>query len=395
MLRKSIFTICLFCVSAQALASSDDKFIKKYAMMKIYESCFGPEVVKQIREEMKDAYAKCSLPPSFEESPNPPQMSSVLLGKLPPGFSMDPSTQTITKPTDGASLNQDNDLPNMDAKPQKQTPMAGVLSFRPLTPNFPQQAIPQAGIPPYMMQNPQFRPFSPAAPFFQTPYSAPGMFYPPGLPYNPYAYPQQFQQAFYQQPFFGAGRMALGTRQMKSYESPRDLDIRDRLELISRGPSAGRLRNVTCVMQELGYIDHNLEPNYEQITQRINNLPVPTALKTDIQDGLQFCQKFSQCVPEIKRDVAPLSQELIKPMFFFRCYKHKKLEACIMKDIRERFTSEDELDSESDFRFISRSARSVRDDSLPDPRFEALDEMAAYFYDYLSGSTGMDYDLYL
>ncbi|XP_013148430.1 PREDICTED: uncharacterized protein LOC106111008 [Papilio polytes] len=291
MLRKTIFTICLFCVSAQALASSDDKFIKKYAMMKIYESCFGPEVVKQIREEMKDAYAKCSLPPSFEETPNPPQMSSVLLGKLPPGFSMDPSTQTITKPTDGASLNQDNDLSNIDMKPQKQTPMAGVLSFRPLTPNFQQQAIPQAGIPPYMMQNPQFRPFSPAASFFQTPYT--------------------------------------------------------------------------------------------------------TALKTDIQDGLQFCQKFSQCVPEIKRDVAPLSQELIKPMFFFRCYKHKKLEACIMKDIRERFTSEDELDSESDFRFISRSARSVRDDALPDPRFEALDEMAAYFYDYLSGSTGMDYDLYL
>ncbi|CAH2068986.1 unnamed protein product, partial [Iphiclides podalirius] len=101
MLRQALLLTCLLCVYAQALASSDDKFIKKYAMMKIYESCFGPEVVKQIREEMKEAYAKCSLPPSFEEAPNPPQMPSVLLGKLPPGFSMDPGTQTITKPTDG------------------------------------------------------------------------------------------------------------------------------------------------------------------------------------------------------------------------------------------------------------------------------------------------------
>jgi len=26
-------------------------------------------------------------------------------------------------------------------------------------------------------------------------------------------------------------------------------------------------------------------------------------------------------------------------MFFFRCYKHKKLESCIMKDVRDRFAS--------------------------------------------------------
>lgn len=76
------------------------------------------------------------------------------------------------------------------------------------------------------------------------------------------------------------------------------MDIRDRLELLSRrdapgAPGAGRVRNITCVMQELGYIDHNLEPNYEKITSRISNLPVSSELKGDIQDGLQFCQKFS------------------------------------------------------------------------------------------------------
>ncbi|KAL4718902.1 hypothetical protein ACJJTC_009052 [Scirpophaga incertulas] len=149
------------------------------------------------------------------------------------------------------------------------------------------------------------------------------------------------------------------------------------------------------VMQELGYIDHNLEPNYEHITQRISDLPVSAELKGDIQDGLQFCRKFSQCVPDVKRDVAPLSQELIKPMFFFRCYKHKKLEACIMKDIRERFTTEEELDTDTDFsvrRSLSRSARAARDEPLPDLRFEALDEMAVYLYDFLSQGNGLDLD---
>ncbi|VVC87902.1 unnamed protein product [Leptidea sinapis] len=289
---RSVLVCLFFCVITNVIASGDDRFIKKYAMMKIYESCFGPEVVKQIRREMKEAYAKCASPPPVEESSNQHNIPAILLGKLPPGFTMDPSTQTITKPTDGAVHNQDN-----EDIPEKVHIQKG----------FQQQAIP-----PYMMAN-QYRPYSPASPFYPFPYS-PAMFYPQ---YNPYGYQQPQQQQFYQQPYFGSNRISV--------------------------------KNITCVMQELGYIDHDLEPNYEQITQRIANLPVSADLKGDIQDGLQFCQKFSQCVPDIKRDMAPLSQELIKPMFFFRCYKHKKLEACIMKDIRERFTTEDELDTDGDF----------------------------------------------
>ncbi|KAL0849854.1 hypothetical protein ABMA28_011791 [Loxostege sticticalis] len=377
-----MFKLILFvCFASQVIANSDDRFIKKYAMMKIYESCFGPEVVKQIRKEMKEAYAKCSTPPSVEEPQNP-QIPSILLGKLPPGFSMDPSTQTITKPLDGAiHNNQDNEHGSQDQPlpPQKQPMGPGLaFNFRPHGGPFPQPSIP-----PYMMNaNPQFRPYSPATPFYQFPYNAPGLFYPPGYQYNPYAQPQ-YQQGYYQQPYFGSNRVA------------RDMDLRERLDVISKGPAGGRVRNITCVMQELGYVDQSLEPNYEQITQRISDLPVSSELKGDIQDGLQFCRKFSQCVPDVKRDMAPLSQELIKPMFFFRCYKHKKLEACIMKDIRERFTTEEELDTDTDFRSLSRSARSLRDDPLSDPRFEALDEMAVYLYDYLSGGNGLDFDLYM
>ncbi|XP_045524471.1 uncharacterized protein LOC123714299 [Pieris brassicae] len=363
----------LLCFVAHALGSNDDKFIKKYAMMKIYESCFGAEVVKQIRREMKEAYAKCSSPPSFEETPNQ-QIPSILFGKLPPGFAMDPNTQTITKPSpDGAGQHQENELPNHEKLHVQKIPLSQLLPLR-SQPPFQSQPIP-----PYMMPtNPQFRPFSPASPFYQFPYPMPQYQY-PGQ-YNPYYQPMQ---QFYQQPLYPSNRMS------------RDLDLRDRLDIITRGPNAGKVRNITCVMQELGYIDHNLEPNYEQITQRIANLPVASDLKGDIQDGLQFCHKFSQCVPDIKRDVSPLSQELIKPMFFFRCYKHKKLEACIMKDIRDRFTSEDDLDTDGDFRSLGRSGRALKDEPINDPRFDALDEMAVYLYDYLSGGNGLDYDLYL
>ncbi|GBP26111.1 hypothetical protein EVAR_15125_1 [Eumeta japonica] len=382
LIRKGLAAAWLLC-AACAVATSDDRFIKKYAMMKIYESCFGTEVVKQIRQEMRDAYTKCSTPPPVESPLNSHGMSSVLLGKLPPGFAIDPNSQTITKPSE-ANVQPDNDIHNNHQEHPNQKIPQSVLAFRPHGANFPQQ---QGNIPPYMVPSmaSQFRPFSGASPFYQLPYTNPGLFTPQGLQYNPYnQFPGPYQQYFYQQPYFG------------SHRTSRDMDLRERLDLISRGAAgaAGRgSRNITCVMQELGYIDHDLEPNYQKITARIASLPVSAELKGDIQDGLQFCQKFAQCVPDMKRDVAPLSQELIKPMFFFRCYKHKKLEACIMKDIRERFTSEEELDTDTDFRSLGRSARAARYES--DPRFSALDEMAVYMYDFLNSDNTFDFDLYM
>lgn len=77
---------------------ADDRFVKRYALMKViyhsifekfhgivsylvsqfefhfqmYESCFGPEAVKEIRKEMKIALAKCSgvMPPTTSYSSN-------------------------------------------------------------------------------------------------------------------------------------------------------------------------------------------------------------------------------------------------------------------------------------------------------------------------------------
>jgi hypothetical protein len=79
---------------------------------------------------MKEAYAKCSAPPA-EETPNPPHIPSILLGKLPPGFAIDPDTQTITKPLDGTILN-DKD----QEQPQTPRPSLTGLPF-----NFRPQAV--------------------------------------------------------------------------------------------------------------------------------------------------------------------------------------------------------------------------------------------------------------
>lgn len=46
-------------------------------------------------------------------------------------------------------------------------------------------------------------------------------------------------------------------------------------------------------MQELGYLDETLEPNYPRIMERIAHLPISDELKRDMQDGVVFCQQFS------------------------------------------------------------------------------------------------------
>ena len=55
-----LFVVCLWISTAQGFVGSEEKFIKKYAMMKVYESCFGPQVLREIRREMREAAEKCS-----------------------------------------------------------------------------------------------------------------------------------------------------------------------------------------------------------------------------------------------------------------------------------------------------------------------------------------------
>lgn len=96
---------------------------------------------------------------------------------------------------------------------------------------------------------------------------------------------------------------------------------------------------------------------------------------------------LQQCVPEINKDKSPLSRELIRPMFFFKCYKHKKLEACIMKDVREKYTgvSDDDFDgTDMELRRTGKAAKLQDDD---------VDALASSMYEFLYGSdSNMDLD---
>ncbi|GLV37913.1 hypothetical protein CBL_06385 [Carabus blaptoides fortunei] len=342
-------------VAVAAFGGNEDKFIKKYAMMKIYESCFGSDVVKQIRQEMKAACAKCASMESPITPPAPLQEHTMI-----PSVQGE-NHQESTK-HDAVNTEEENSVhpkPVFDPTKLHQA----ILAYRPN---------------PYQ---PTFRPFTPNNGFYPGFVSSGPMFY-PGNPNGFQGGPMQYTPTYPHFPFFQPGFFGGGQRMS------REMDIKSQLEALTARMS-GRVRNVTCVMQELGYLNDNLEPNYEKIQAKIGTLPIPEELKKDIQDGVQFCQQFSQCVPEMKSEKSPLSNELIRPMFFFRCYKHKKLEACVMKDVRERFSGNGDDNMDEPEVEIRRTAKA---EGMED---REIDHLASSVYEFLYGSDSMDFDAIL
>nr|CAD7261360.1 unnamed protein product [Timema shepardi] len=170
------------------------------------------------------------------------------------------------------------------------------------------------------------------------------LYYPTGNSlYNPQAYPVPFNP-FYQgqQPFYPQGPAYFGQR------SSRDLDLRGQLETLT-SRIGGKIRNVTCVMQELGYIH-----------ERIGRLPVTLEFKRDMADGVEFCKQFS----------------------------HKKLEACIMKDVRERYSQSEDLSDED-----AMGGGELRSLSWDDAKGSADGEdMATAMYEFLYGGDNMEFE---
>ncbi|KAE8749267.1 hypothetical protein FOCC_FOCC003974 [Frankliniella occidentalis] len=155
---------------------------------------------------------------------------------------------------------------------------------------------------------------------------------------------------------------------------------------------SSRLQQALMAVLNRQALDSALEPDFDRIAARIGRLPVPTELRRDMQDGVQFCRQFSQCIPDSRRDKFMLSGELLRPMFFFRCYKHKKLEACIMKDVRERYQQaaqggvDDNLLPNTRAMDLDRDAEQRGGDGLDE------DHMAAAVYEFLYGGDNLDSD---
>ncbi|KAF5269314.1 hypothetical protein FQR65_LT02615 [Abscondita terminalis] len=347
-----IYLASCLVISIYAFGGNEERFIKKYAMMKIYESCFGTDVIKQVRAEMKAASMKCAsyhMPPKPSHRP-PPISKPIPMPSAPPKL-------------DEGIMNPDNTLYANAQAADFDRYQPGILAYRPQKYPYMNYAPPTP-----------YRPYQGGNAFSGFPNPATVYLANPFQQYMPYNVPQSygFTYADHPQSYYGGQRTA------------KHLDtFRQEMESITARMSV-RARNVTCIMQELGYLDENLEPNYNQIKDRIKRLPVQAELRDDIEEGVSFCQQFSQCIPEVNKDKSPLSKEFFRPMFFFKCYKYKKIEACIMKDVREKYDSLNDGDFDGVDIDLRRNAKSIKMDD------EEADVLASTVYDFLYGGSGFN-----
>ncbi|KAI5715824.1 hypothetical protein M8J77_023129 [Diaphorina citri] len=285
-----VATFHLFHVSS-AITSSDDRFVKKYAMMKVYESCYGPEVLKEVRKEMKAASAKCSNVITLPSSPayasasqsfkiSPPSASSHSKPMMTSASSLHEETKTTPSNIDVAKLQQIimNGYKHVNTQQQQQqsqqlaaqqqqqlqsqqqTPYSAALqqtsgassSLSANNANILQQVAAAAALSqlPSATQN-QLRPYFWA---YQSPAVTSGlgsMFYPNSL-FGAHSLNPFFSSGVGQlNPYTAALYGSFGLNPFFPGRSSRDMDLRQ-LEGMAR--MTGKVKNVTCVMQELGYV---------------------------------------------------------------------------------------------------------------------------------------------
>lgn len=78
-------------------------------------------------------------------------------------------------------------------------------------------------------------------------------------------------------------------------------------------------------------------------------------------------------------------RDLVRPLYFFRCYKHKKLEACVLKDVRERYDGLEEYEGDVDF--------GRRSKSMKMPQEGDVDDLAASVYEFLYSGSSSEQEL--
>ncbi|EEB20189.1 hypothetical protein Phum_PHUM604920 [Pediculus humanus corporis] len=332
-----LFVVCLWISTAQGFVGSEEKFIKKYAMMKVYESCFGPQVLREIRREMREAAEKCSdiIPQSEDGSSTSDEQMTQLDND-------DNNNNNGSELESAASSKKPVDISKLEE---------AILNIggRPVRIKFHQPSPPLGYYPPMF-------------------YPPPPIPFPPTYPYHGY-YPGYFQSPapIGNPPFQSLYRHGIRSAKITNFNTrkPRENEFKVQIDSTAFQYNT-KVRNISCIMQELGYLDERLEPNYLKINERIGKLNVEEELKKDMIDGVRFCKQFSQCIPDTRHN-SQFSRELLRPMFFFRCYKHKKLESCIMKDIRERV-----LKSSSSSDLNNQVRRSFPNNDLISPIFDSL-----------------------
>lgn len=95
-----------------------------------------------------------------------------------------------------------------------------------------------------------------------------------------------------------------------------------------------KIKTFRCVMKEVRVTDSSNEVSVEKVLEQYRALSIPQGLYRDIEQAVQQCKQFSQCLPLTGRNDLPVPADVLRTKAFIKCEKNFRLMACLKEDLK-------------------------------------------------------------
>jgi len=119
-----------------------------------------------------------------------------------------------------------------------------------------------------------------------------------------------------------------------SSRQKRDMHMSPEMLEMVKEKIASKMSNMTCIMQEMGYMKEDMTPDYDYCMEETANLDIDNELKADLIEDMSMCRDFAKCMP-LDSLKSPIQREAGEFMGFMKCCKAREMVSCMKKDFRK------------------------------------------------------------
>ncbi|XP_037071693.1 uncharacterized protein LOC119092898 [Pollicipes pollicipes] len=97
------------------------------------------------------------------------------------------------------------------------------------------------------------------------------------------------------------------------------------------------IERLGCVLKELKFANAQNRIDASSIKKLITSLGLPKSLREDLQEAVDQCNDFANCLPNSMVDKPPSTPEFGRQKAFFECFERAKAETCMKKEFQEGY----------------------------------------------------------
>lgn len=270
------------------ISPSSENFLHKYAMIKLYESCFGLETMQKFKMEVKEATEYCQSAP-------------------------------ITQ--DGEFANPELEFPTIHRNPWlNQFVQGGQIIHEPLATNKLSQGT-------SLSPKSSYVPSTNHHSHFHAPVPSPGI--------GPYGYSHFYRAARPNPIGFYPSHWMTRNRRQSTLESRHITENGEELNQL-RNNIISKVSNVTCILTRMNYLDSKGQIAKTSLKEKFQKMLIDETMKAELIQSVDTCAQFSSCLPLEEFETVPIAKTVAPAVLFVNCLKGKRIEVCIKKDLRDR-----------------------------------------------------------